>query len=230
MYIFANSKILQNSSRKSEILAKLNAPVNAELVKQLSRYLDDRYLKQEDSEVDNTDISEKKLSKESPEMLEKESSHKSSSSKPSSKSESSLDEKFDLVDDLKDEERSSQSQDSEEANLESSTDLTLDTVEGCIRLTIKDRLIDNLDAMKGSLNSVESTQGVNRIVVKDNELWVYYSDKVNLNNVMEQVIDQFIKSNYTYLEFNRLARSDNAIVFQILEGSSSVDNVVNDEK
>lgn len=71
------------------------------------------------------------------------------------------------------------------------------------------------DQIKGMLNFKDSTQGVNRILYKENELWIYYNDSVNLNNVMADVIELLNASGYTYLEFNRLARSDNAMVFQV---------------
>ena len=65
------------------------------------------------------------------------------------------------------------------------------------------------------LNASEETAGVNRILVKGEELWIYYEDKKNLNNIMGPAIECLNSANYSYLEFNRLARTDNAIVFQI---------------
>ena len=76
------------------------------------------------------------------------------------------------------------------------------------------------DQIKGLLNFKDSTSGVSRTFVKENELWIYYSDDINLNNIMAIVIDTLNGSGYTYLEFNRLARSDNAIVFEIAFKSS----------
>ena len=43
----------------------------------------------------------------------------------------------------------------------------------------------------------------------------YYDDKINLNNVMGPVLELLNAASYTYLQFNRLARTDNAIVFQV---------------
>lgn len=71
------------------------------------------------------------------------------------------------------------------------------------------------DIIKGTLNSRQDTLGVIRTNVKDSEMWLYYNDSINLNNVMAQVIDFVSAAGYNYLEFNRLARSDNAIVFEI---------------
>lgn len=67
----------------------------------------------------------------------------------------------------------------------------------------------------------QDTCGVDRVQFKDDEVWVYYNDKINLNNVMSVVIEVLNAANYTYLEFNRLARSDNAMVFQIIFNDSN---------
>lgn len=69
--------------------------------------------------------------------------------------------------------------------------------------------------LKGTLNARNSTAGVNRVSAKGDEVWIYYNDDINLNNVMTFVIDVLSAANYHYLVFNRLARTDNAIVFTI---------------
>ena len=79
----------------------------------------------------------------------------------------------------------------------------------------------SVDTLKGSINLREDTQGVNRILKKNDEIWIYYEDKVNLNNVMGSVIELVSALGYANLEFNRLARSDNAIVFQIVDDCTS---------
>ena len=65
------------------------------------------------------------------------------------------------------------------------------------------------------MNSKEDTAGVQRITVDDKELWIYYEDKVNIGDIMVNVIEALNASAYTYLSFSRLARSNNAIVFDI---------------
>lgn len=69
--------------------------------------------------------------------------------------------------------------------------------------------------LKGTLNARTSTAGVGRVSTKNDEVWIYYNDDINLNNVMTDVINTLTASNYHYLIFNRLARTDNAIVFTI---------------
>ena len=71
--------------------------------------------------------------------------------------------------------------------------------------------------IKKLLNDQEDAQGVVRVDIDDKDVWIYYDDKVNLNDVLDNVIS-IIKSNgYDMLKFSRLARTDNAIVFDIKE-------------
>lgn len=86
------------------------------------------------------------------------------------------------------------------------------TGESCTRDVITQ---DTIEQIRGMLNSRADTCNVNRVLLKDNELWIHYDDSINLNNVMGPVIELLNASGYTYLDFNRLARSANAVVFQI---------------
>ena len=71
--------------------------------------------------------------------------------------------------------------------------------------------------IKKLLNDQEDAQGVVRVDIDDKDVWIYYDDKVNLNDVLDNVIS-IIKSNgYDMLKFSRLARTDNAVVFDIKE-------------
>jgi len=75
------------------------------------------------------------------------------------------------------------------------------------------KLSDDMNAIKGLLNARDDTDGVVVIKIHGDEMWIHYNDNTNLNTVMEPVISLLYASGYHYLEFNRLARSDNAIVF-----------------
>lgn len=70
------------------------------------------------------------------------------------------------------------------------------------------------ESIQEFLNDQDSTSGVSRVVEKDSEIWIHYNDKINLNNVMEDVIARLSKE-YPEAEFNRLARTENAIVFVV---------------
>lgn len=61
------------------------------------------------------------------------------------------------------------------------------------------------------LNSKDN-QDVRRVDFNENEIWAYYLDTTNLNTVMEDAISTVTKK-YDFIEFNRLARMANAIVF-----------------
>jgi hypothetical protein len=82
--------------------------------------------------------------------------------------------------------------------------------------TTMNDVISDCETIKATLNAREDTAGVNRLEVKDSELWIYYNDDSNLNDKMIEVISVLNSTGYTYLKFNRLARSNNAIVFDVL--------------
>jgi hypothetical protein len=82
---------------------------------------------------------------------------------------------------------------------------------------VKPEQLVSIDTLKGTLNARADLAGVSRVAVKEKEqeIWIYYNDNVNLNNIMVEVIEFVKNAGYDVLEFNRLARSDNAIVFSI---------------
>ena len=59
----------------------------------------------------------------------------------------------------------------------------------------------------------KGAEGVRRVdFLDDGEIWIYYLDTTNLNNIMEAAISA-VTNKYKFIEFNRLARTSNAIVF-----------------
>ena len=89
--------------------------------------------------------------------------------------------------------------------------------------------MDELDSDDDSLADdsdfeASNCNGVVRISDDNDELWIHYNDKTNLNNIMEDVIE-FMSENYEGYEFNRLARTENAIVFtHDAENSENLDD------
>ena len=67
--------------------------------------------------------------------------------------------------------------------------------------------------IKDELNDSPLTEGVIRVANKAREIWVYFNDNTNLNDIMVNVIDSIFSRYGAQLEFNRLARSENAMVF-----------------
>lgn len=231
------------SKHKDKIHSAISNPLNAELVQQLSKYVD--FNEPEDlpeSDVDTTRVNNKAgtstTQKSEPKPLSF-TPHSAITSKPSSEQSDTTTESENLEDDKIIDTANTNNGDttegksSETSNVEESTKIKGNQVvesetvlynNSCICIN---KLPEVVDQIKGALNLRSDTKGVNRVLVKDSELWVYYEDSINLNNVMAAVIEFLNAANYQYLEFNRLARSDNAIVFEVsLEDTNkSVDPV-----
>lgn len=108
-------------------------------------------------------------------------------------------------------------------NVDSATHVTASCGVSLPRIDVTDDMKNQVESIKGTLNSQQLTCGVTRVAVKNDEVWCYYNDSVNLNEVMVEAIDLVSKAGYSYLEFNRLARSDNAIVFVIIKNDTARD-------
>ena len=236
--IFA-SKLYQVSNRKDRIHSAYMNPLNAELVQQIDSYVSPKYQKMlreaEDAEqaADTSEV-EDGAAVSTPSGG---SSGGSSFSGGGGGSFSGSDE--DLPGMVTDEPGSDESgSDSTGTNTDApepdtSEPVSDDSVEQSTVIasscTEKDAALE-VETIKGSLNVKEETAGVSRIRVKDKELWIYYQDTVNLNNVMSCVIDTMNALGYTYLEFSSLARSDNAIVFDIYESAQPIQPIAEDEE
>ena len=240
-------KLYRVSSRKSNIVAAMENPINKELVEQISSYLDDEYEEKlheaqqqrandlsqslSDRNESNDDVSKggpstthaggggfgegpsgprPSLSDRFAELVESDPEDTDTDSEDidiDSESDESMSEgEEDTVDDLE--------------PIDESSNIAQDSVKGA-----EISLADSVEEIKGMLNSDDDTQGVTRVCIKDDEMWIYYNDDMNLNNVMVDVIESLSASGYTYLQFNRLARSNNAIVFQV----NTADTGVNQE-
>lgn len=226
-------KLYKAHKNKAKIQAALGDPANKGLVQQLRRYLDDEYIKPEyvDPDLLEEEVEEPASDEENagekdttPTSLPRRSMPLSSPSIPAG-GPSKLD---DLADRLSEEESggsnlSIDDTDEEPAPLvEESVKVKKSAIKGSYVLPLSSSFIaDTCSELKGMLNMRQDTCGVDRVQFKDDEVWVYYNDKINLNNVMSVVIEMLNAANYTYLEFNRLARSDNAMVFQIMLNDSN---------
>lgn len=206
-------KLFQNSSRKQAIKAAIQDPLNVELVTQLREYLDPEYV-----ESPEPDVSEK--TSEISDNPDKDGVPARSSdvghiptpgfSKPSGGDDSQrLSDRYaDDLEAIEDENpvdlpiKSETTED--DVAVESATEIdSLEPVcgEAVDTATLKDALCESY-----------ATEGVQRIRESESELWIYYVDSVNLNKIMSDVID-YIQLHYPQYQFNRLARTDNAIVF-----------------
>ena len=217
------SKIFISSSRQDKILSAIQDPINSELVQQMKSYLDEdfiapEYLKDDNSNKDDiVDIRDSSNTQKDSSKPSFHPAHKTASSPASSfPGENYLDDDNNDETDI-DETYSEPDKSSPDNNsLKDTSEDTSEEDDNLLDVHSSTDIESSLDSLRGLLNSREDCRGVSRISKKDNELWIYYSDDVNLNSVMTCVIETLAASNYSYLEFNRLARSNNAVVFDIV--------------
>lgn len=210
-YIYG-CKMFRSSSRKNHIKANIANPINVELVQQIQDLTDDS----EDT-VEKVNPSENKSERKilkGPSSSPSGGSYSTSLSHSSEPSEDDIfipdetdnngnkDENFDDSDSL-DTSDESVDEDTSDENVESSEAITA---------VVEDEL--DINQLKSILNESSSlTYGVSRISERNNEVWVYYNDDVNLNPMLSDIIYTVESSKFKNLEFNRIARSDNAVVF-----------------
>lgn len=225
--IFA-SKMYKACKDPEKIHAAISNPVNTELVQQLSKYV--TFVEKEE-EVPEADVSSESEVID-PEVEASDVNAEAEEATSDTDSEAPSDSEIDEVEIPQEEsevehgsEESSESETSEETTdakepddekpVEEATAVLSATASFVGNSVYIQDLPDAVNVIRGELNARADTAGVNRALIKDNELWVYYKDDINLNKVMGPVIELLNAANYRYLEFNRLARSDNAIVFEI---------------
>lgn len=225
MQAIFSSKLYRASKNKNKIRAALNDPLNVELVKQLKSYLDEDSLEDIDNDIDRSEDIEVSEPVEPSDV--KDSEPEKSNSNPSMHRSSAPKPEKHLSDKLEDVEKNPEISDMDSDKFESNKDsgeedsatkqesaptaTSENEVAEAVKLDIDDVPSDS-DVLN-ILNSYDNTAGVSRVKTNSkNELWIYYSDKTNLNDVMESVISRLDR--FECLDFNRLARTENAIVFQ----------------
>lgn len=220
-----SSKLYLTSTRKDRIKAAINSQdaMNVELVQQLSDYLDeDSKILLEQAQA-NLKQKETDNSGNKPEGSAGDNETSSGSSSGSNGSFTRPSFSGSPIDDFGDDEladidipdEGGEVPEEPEA-VESVTQEGKKITAACQIWNTLDDVIDDCETIKGTLNAREDTKGVTRLQVVDHELWIYYNDDSNLNDKMIEVISVLNSTGYTYLKFNRLARSNNAIVFDIL--------------
>lgn len=209
------SKLFKTSKRKDDILGKLNSLGSSVSLKiQEIDEVDDNAVNQENGNINDKEYSHSVpvAPQEDVELDNKRSSTDSVNVEDIHKVNSENTETEKNLSDTVNEDSSNSNKEDEE--VESSESVNAASLP---RTDVTDNLDLEVKSVKGLLNTNSSTSGVSRVSVKDDkELWVYYNDNVNLNDVMVNVIEAVNASGYSYLEFNRLARSENAVVFVIL--------------
>lgn len=208
------SKVFCARENKSEIISALSNPLNLELKQQLVESLDFQY--QTDEYVNPDEVTEDELSVDADggdvnieEDVQTEDSddrgtahtpsHKSSSV---SKNTSDIDTDGDSVDD----------EDKVDDKFEKKDDKLSDEVSESVDvgLDVDEKSVEDL------LNTNNSTDGVNYVQIKfqddTTEIWINYKDNVNINDKISDIMS-LISLKYPDWQFNRVARTYNAIIF-----------------
>lgn len=227
--ILQHSKIYRGCRYKDKILAAAQNPINQPLVKQMESYIDKDKIVDEPNkfqvDVDDNNILDD--DKSGAPKVSAPSKHSSPSGGFRSGSPLDFDESPD-VDELDESEVSDMEEGSpegetlseddtevieeDEPEVESSTQISASTY-----VTVE-TVTQAVNEIPGTLNNRVETKGVAQALIKSssgNELWIYYNDDVDASDVMESVNQALIASGYYFLEFDRVARDANALVFVI---------------
>lgn len=198
--MITSSKLFASKSIKDQnrIKAAMANPVNAELLQQLSSYLDvpENKFVMKDTTLNKQDVPKEGAEVKDPSEIQDEPV------KPSN-----IDKYKDNVQDidLADDDSSNADDGRPEDNK--------DVIDSASSLTANTEIYNfSPDVLQGNLNAVDQTSGVIKVSVVDKELWINYKDGINLNDKIDPVID-FMAQNYSNMAFNRLVRTKNAFVF-----------------
>ena len=238
------SKMFKASPRQKQILAAMDDVINVELVQQLDEYLDDEFLIMKNNAEQEAQFSEEDNFNAPDDGYTDEPTDSPANgptvSRPSpakftpNNGDSLMDKHGDELAELEEnapelEKSSSEPEDTNSSVKTKGKAIVADTIVNPF-VDLYASLVGIANEIKGTLNVRSDTAGVNRVAIKNDELWIYYNDDVNLNNVMADVINVINAANYKYFEFNRLARTDNAIVFTVdVETSKAMQPITTEE-
>lgn len=176
-------KLFRSSDRKDHIRANIANPINTELVTQLSSMIDTV-----DDDTDETIVDpipeDADATLEDPGMVDDEDTSPSDSNDEIEDDSSASEEDFPETD-------------------EPQSD----------NIDAEDPTVNDTDRLESALNGNSNTQGVIRCAEKDDEIWVYYNDDINISKILPDIVDELDANNITDMSFSRIARSNNAIVF-----------------
>lgn len=243
MDFIRQSKMFKSSKRQSKILAAYADPVNKPLVKQIRSYVDGKEVDslvevkidpEAESAAKREQMAKAQTNSESPQDAQNSPSASPAPSHgpapsggshvaPASftPSESFGDSDFDFSDDAgipEDLEPAESTGSDESEPIDESTKIVGKSQITATNHVTVETVTRTVNELKGYLNLSEDTAGVIYAVLKggsDNEVWVYYDSEVDINSVLEGVTKAFEVAGYCFLEFSRVSRKDNAIVFSI---------------
>lgn len=176
-------KLFRSSDRKDHIRANIANPINTELVTQLSSMIDTV-----DDDTDEAIVD------------------------PIPEDADSTVEEPDMVDD-EDTDTADSNDKIEDDSLASEEDFPEPDELQTDNIDSADPTVDDIDRLEVALNGNSNTQRVIRCAEKDDEIWVYYNDDINISKILPDIMDELDANNITDMSFSRIARSNNAIVF-----------------
>lgn len=258
MSFITSSKLFQASDHKDKILAAISDPINKELVQQLESYVrvsdvikDDNVDKKDYVEDVNRGGQSSSGDEDTTELGAKSSNHSYSDKGRSSKNLDDIDDEVSETDsdNIPDNENSgsevsdiSPKSADEDDNIEQSTSIDgkqpikSATILSDTYITI-DMVSHAVNELPGALNLQADTKGVDYAALRTNansanEVWVYYDKDIDISKVINPVVTYLFSAGYYYLEFNRVSRLDNALVFMVnwVSNYFNVKQIVNDEK
>lgn len=177
------AKLFRSSCRKEHIKANMANPINTELVTQLSSMID---IVDDDTDDDIVD--------------------------PIPEDADSTVEEPDIADDEDTNPADSNDEDEDNGSI-SEEDFPEPDEPQSDSIGAEDPTVDDIDRLEAALNGNSNTQGVIRCAEKDDEIWVYYNDDINISKILPDIMDELDANNITDMSFSRIARSNNAIVF-----------------
>lgn len=226
-------KLYRAHANKDKIKAAMESPLNVELVQQLAEYLNEEDVAKLNPPKGSSAFEGKESKKTK--LRESERAPSAGGSFSSGSDAAFFDDEPEEIIDSEDSDLDDEGiivdgeGDLDDADgVEESTKISGKPVSSATTLYNDDTgnrvltLSSVAEVLKGTLNGRQETAGVIRAAVKENELWLHYNDSMNLNTVMVPVIEFMNSAGYSYLNFNRLARSENAIVFEICAADTDI--------
>lgn len=226
------SKLYLTSARREQIADAINSSQNAELVQQLSDYLDDKSKEKLAEAIEEQHPAKEEEAPETPEMnLDEDiggdipdernvfspsySGGGGGAPGPMPSDDMGGDEPDIFAEPSEGGESGPAPEPANDEPVEESTAIYGEVNASTQLEDAVNTIAEDIEIIKGTLNGREDTSGVIRATLADDELWLYYKDEVNIGDIMVDVIEVLNGTAYTYLTFSRLARSNNAIVFDI---------------
>lgn len=251
MSLIMSSELFKSSKNKSKILSTISNPINKELVKQLESYVKVSDLTEDDnsegSKLDDStesNPSHQEINTDDTSSEDTQKSEQTHTSNPASfvpndsYDNSETDDSEEASSEGSDEDNNTEDESSDDSgsnDVNESTSTNKTEIKSSTYVTA-DIVAKAVNELPGALNLSDDTKGVDYAAFKTNannanEVWIYYDSEVDVSKILSNVVTYLLSSGYYYLQFNRVSRDDNALVF-VVNWVSNYFNVksVTDEK